>query len=448
MKIFTNVFLFIFFIANGYSQNDSFTAYEKYNSSGSILNISANPFTNDYGKSNLGVDRQIKDYKLNLDFSMWNFSRRFNAGVYVNSFASYYEDNEIYENEAFNIKSRTLAGTLYTGADFYPFKSDVYFTGSFGSIYVLNKVDRTDNIFLLSSSGNGSFNLFWGGLGFGRLVDNTLNTDIENFEMILSSEKLLGKKLNSHVKERLFVLFNQRNNRDFISKFKDNSDAEFFDRVEKLLIEEKVIETSLNAKTTIELYETLTNRKFILYPHYSGGEVQLTLQQQLNKNSIGNFLTLGGIAGKKFDNKTSILFSGFGSMTLNDSANINYLFSYFSNPFFDYTQIKFNQYQLQYTNYLYTRLFENDINSNQSFIYGLKTILFKNISSFAGIRPYIEYIGNIPKNGKINNLINIGIGGDYNIFSRLILSFLAETNISNKYKPKYYYSLGFSINIF
>jgi len=101
-------FYFVSCISNySYSNQDSLLTSDQYNSSGSILNISTNPFTNDYRQSNLGIERQIKFYNLDLDFSIWKFSRKIHYGFYLNPFAYFFEDKEYFEDRLFYFKNHS-----------------------------------------------------------------------------------------------------------------------------------------------------------------------------------------------------------------------------------------------------------------------------------------------------------------------------------------------------
>lgn len=82
----------------------------------------------------------------------------------------------------------------------------------------------------------------------------------------------------------------ERNDKDFISRYRDNDEVEFFTQVEALLLKEKIIDRSLNAKTTMMLYQTITNPKFVYYPEFEGYQLQAELQLQANDKSNENFI--------------------------------------------------------------------------------------------------------------------------------------------------------------
>lgn len=171
------------------------------------------------------------------------------------------------------------------------------------------------------------------------------------------------------------------------------------------------------------------------------------MQYRISRNRFQNFINTSGIYGKTINRLSSVLATAFVSFPLHSDANINGLFNTFKNPFNDFTPLLFQRFQLQNQNYLNPRLFLNDSSRNQFCFVGGKIVMFNSLTSFIGIRPYMEVILNKPKDFETNVLTNFGFGMDFNIFSRLIFSLIAESNVSNRFRPKYYYKIGFLFNV-
>lgn len=444
--LFSLIFCLIYSCA--YSQSD-ILYNNNFESSGSILNIYSNNFSS--GRFLYESEEfNSSNYQLSLDFSMWKFSKKLLAGAYFNSNAEYVYRNQIYENRSYYNKRRSIGGEIFTGLGYYPFKNKFYTSLSFGSTFYSSKNESEQQIITgLLNNISYSTNYFFPAVGYGRIVNMERSSAESNFEDVLLKEKYIRSPLSPGIKKLLTELLEERNDKDFISRYRDNDEVEFFTQVEALLIKEKIIDRALNAKTTMMLYQTLTNPKIVYYPEFEGYQVQAEVQIQANDNSDENFITLGGIYGKLFNETSQMLFSGFLSFPLNTKADVFGLFNFIKNPFNSYLPVLFQRYELQKNNYLDPRRYSLDYYSgNQNYLLGGKVIFFKSFSSFIGIRPYTEVIINKQKGEKENIISSTGAGIDYNIFSRLLLNLSAEANITNKYKPQYYYTVGFFLNVF
>ena len=446
------LFCLIFFIINSraYSQND-ILYNNNFESSGSILNIYSNNFNSERYLSDY-IEINSSQYQGSLDFSMWKFSKKILAGAYLNSTAEYHYRNQIFDNESYYNKNLSIRGEVFTGLGYYPFKNKFYTSLAFSSSFYAsrNENSNSNNIITgLSNSGSYSTNYFFPAIGYGRIVNMERSLAESNFEDVLLKENYIRSPLPPEIRKQLTELLEERNDKDFISRYRDNDEVEFFTQVEALLLKEKIIDRSLNAKTTMMLYQTLSNPKFVYYPEFEGYQIQAEVQLHANVDSDQNFITLGGIYGKLLNENSQLLFSGFMSFPFNTRADIFGLFNFTKNPFNSYLPVLFQRYELQNNNYLDPRRYSlNYYSGNQNYLLGGKVIFFKSFSRFIGIRPYTEVIVNKQIGAKENIISSTGAGIDYNIFSRLLFNLSAEANITNKYKPQYYYTVGFFLNVF
>ena len=441
--------LFIFIYSCAYSQKD-ILYNNNFESSGSILNIFSNNFNSERYLQESG-EFNSSNYQISLDFSMWKFSKKLLAGAYFNSTAEYIYRNQIYNNKSYYNKRTSIRGEIFTGLGYYPFKNKFYSSLSFGSSFYSSKSESEHQQTIISGLTNNSYstNYFFPAVGYGRIVNMERSSTESNFEDVLLKEKYIQTPLPADVRKQLTEFLEERNDKDFISRYRDNDEVEFFTQVESLLLKEKIIDRALNAKTTMMLYQTLTNPKFVYYPEFEGYQVQAEVQLHADDNPYQNFITLGGIYGKLFNESSQMLFSGFMSFPLNTSADAYGLFNFVKNPFNNYLPVLFQRYELQKNNYLDPRRTSSDYsNNNQNYFLGGKIIFFKSFSSFIGIRPFTEFIMNKPIGSKEEIISSTGAGIDYNIFSRLLFNLFAEANITNKFKPQYFYSIGFFLNVF
>src|SRR5207247_1551385 len=119
---------------------------------------------------------------------------------------------------------------------------------------------------------------FWISAGYGKITNAARVMISFNFEKILKKEGVITNALNPEIKTKLTELLDKRNNKDYISKYKDDDEIIFFREVEKLLLNEGVITQPLGAEATLRMYRALNNIKYIYYPKYKGISTQLDLQ--------------------------------------------------------------------------------------------------------------------------------------------------------------------------
>lgn len=450
--------IFLVFTTNLSFSQSSDTALINLNSDGFLVNVrSFNISNNLYGFPRHNDNSSGIDITLGLDATAWKFTKKYNVagmtsvyGEYVYlSYKEEYQNVDQVDADSY-YKYRAFFGDAFGEGDYY-FNDNIYSTASLGTQFY----NGTNEIFDVVSEETSiypykEFYMYsWLGVGFGRIINTSSITKQINFEKILREQKLIDGPLSADVKSKLDVLLEKRNNKDFISEYHDNSDAIFFAEVEKVLKSSGVIENTLNAETTIRMYDALNNSRYLYYPNYTGFQLQLEAQEQLNNDIFQNFLTFSGIYGRPLSSKANFLVSGFFSLPLNEHADAQGLFyNGFKNPFDNFLPVIVERYKIDNTSYLRSKEYVVSFDKNLNYLTGAKALMFYKLNEFAGIRGYVSSVLSKPDSLSVANSSNIGAILDYNIFSHLTLNFQTEYNITSDYKPEFYYNLGFLWNIF
>ncbi len=437
----------LFFTSFAFSQNQSDSVLINLNSEGYTVNFLSQNFTNNISNtSSYNPYKQVLIH-LQINSTAWKFSKKYNliGMAEVDGLYRYHDGLEYGYN-----KNRYVQGKAFGGGDYY-IANSFYSTASVSTAFSNGTTENVDNYEPSRShkySYRNAINYFWLGLGYGRIVNTASITKEGNFEQILKERKVLISSIPASVKKELDILIEKRNNMDFISKYKDDADAEFFGQVEKILRENGVIKDKIDAETTIRLYNSLINNRYLYYPNYSGYQIQLEGQYQMNSDIFNNFVIASGILGVPLSSRSNFLFSGFFSLPLNDHADAGGLFfNGFKTPFNNYIPVLAQKYKIENTDYLQSREYVSYHEQDMSYFAGGKAILFYKFDDFAGIRGYVSSVVGKPDTLSVTNASNIGAILDYNIFSHLTLNFQAEYQMTNRYKPFFYYNLGFLWNI-
>ena len=429
---------------NIFAQSNTDSSLLNIESEGFILSLGSENFTNNVYDLPIYINDEYTFINLNLNGTGWKFSKEFNIGGFAELIGIY--DYVKFESGNY-AKVTGIFGTLFAEMDYYH-TNKFYSTYSAGTRFSNSKIEHSRNVLVLGDAGKGSTNYLWGGIGYGKILNTASKTKGENFERILLDEGILSRKLPSQVRAKLFSLIEKRNNRDFISGFRDDSDVEFFENVERLLESSGLIEGKLGAGVTIKLYNSLTNDRYLYYPNFSGFQLQSEMQWQIFNDRYNNLVNFGGIFGTSLFPNANLLFTGFVTLPLNKNSSINGVFNNFKDPFTNYLPLVVDRYKLHNKNYVNNREYYVDFDKEQDYYAGGKLILFYKFNEYAGIRGFASTILNKPQDSAIVNLSNVGAILDYNIFSRLTLNFQIEYTATNLYTPDLYYNLGFLWNIF
>jgi hypothetical protein len=429
---FLAVFLLILSFRFSYSQND----VEKYKLAelieGSNLTLSTSPFY-----SNSVYYDTIKYNNLNLglsaDFTKWRFTPKLDYSIHVKPLYRYSRQGvkEFSIDTVFTNSSGDL--TIEGGMSYYPLKIAVYggvFISTLSHYSSTNKPSSNNNLYTY--------------LGYGRLVNAGQVIYAKNFENVLLSEGIISKKLNGQVFRKLTGLLDKRFNREFTARFKDDADIEFFSQIENLLIDEKVINTSLNSRTVLKLFQALTNGNFVNYPRYKG----FLAQTEINYNNIHfvgsadnrNILSLifSGLYGIPIGLKTNLVFSYYVALPLNDQSKEPGYFEIFHSPIT--LRENFYPYPLL-NNYL-------DRGAEYDYYTGGKIVGFYNLSATAGLSGFFNLNYGKTKGGEgkyaIFSLVNL----KYNILSQLYLNAYVEFTDENSTIRRFSSGIDFGYILF
>ena len=222
---------------------------------------------------------------------------------------------------------------------------------------------------------------------------------------------------------KLTALFDKRRNSEFTSRYHDDADIEFFSQIEELLRDEKIISGPLNSRTTLKLYQALTNSSFIYFPRYRGYMVQAELGFS-NKRNEGTYfergnslrLVLSGIYGLPIGLKTDLVFSGFAGIPLNNQPGGLLDYPLFHSPLI----LRENS-----TGYYPIRISPVDT-EKYDIIGGIKMLAYYNLSSFAGLSGYTNLSYGKTDNSDNNFIFSTAVNFKYNILSRMIFNATAE----------------------
>ena len=346
------------------------------------------------------------------EYIKWKFTRRtdFSADIKAQGRWSWSKYVDRGNEETYNSTESYIQ--LNGGLNYYPLKDLLY-----GGVYISS----------YSNFGNhskpSSRNDIYAYAGTGRLLNAGQVIYAVNFEKVLIDEGLTSKSLPPQVIRKLTVLFDKRRNSEFSSKYHDDADIEFFSQIEELLRNEKIISGPLSTRTTLKLYQALTNSSFIYFPRYRGYMVQAELGFS-NKRNPGTYyergnslrLILSGVYGLPIGIKTNLVFSGYTGIPLNNEPGGLLDYPLFHSPLI----LRENA-----TDYYPSRILPVDT-EKYDIIGGIKTLAYYNISSTAGLAGYADYSFGKTENSEYNFILSAALTFKYNILSKMILSSTAE----------------------
>ena len=366
-------------------------------------NLYVSNFTSFYSSN---TNDSIKWNNMNVDlnslYRKWRFTRRLNYSANLSAGFNYTR------NGVKNSIQDTVFKYIYGGLNFegglsYYLLKDLLYAGTH-----LRSNER------FSSRSKPFFsNSGYVYLGIGRLVNAGQVMYTKNFENILLDEKITSKKLPYNVFNKLTVLLDKRREDEFISKYKDDADIEFFSQVEKLLLDEGIISSPLGSRSTLKLFQSLTNFSFVYFPRYKGYSVQLelnynNLKNEFEKEHNSQFLNLSIVYGLPIGSKTALAFSCFAGYPIRNDSVYYYDYSFYNSPI---TIIEFYVPYYPETYYLETKKYD--------YLLGAKAIAYYNISAVAGIMGYINADFGKTSYSKNDYSITSVIDFRYNILSRL-----------------------------
>lgn len=272
---------------------------------GSNLFISAYPYIS-ASKGNSVSPESVVNYYVDLgaSYKKWRYSRSLDYILRVSAygFINKNESNLLTDLTETNHYSR-FSFNLLGNASRYIIKDKLY-TGLYAKSNNFFSSEEKPSIYL-SLNPN---------IGYGRVVDAYVVNQSRNIEDVLIREGFTSSGLSRKVNRMLNNLLDKRDMGEFFSKYHDDDEVEFFTNLEKLLLDEKVIDRPLNARATMKIYQSLHNQKFILFPLLKGWNIQGELGYTYGNTTPDTAhypvtLTISGLYGIPLNRKASLLFS-------------------------------------------------------------------------------------------------------------------------------------------
>jgi hypothetical protein len=291
--------------------------FSQSNDESSIGIIADNPYDGER------FERSVSS-NLSTILKKWKLSDKLNydgdASVSTSAF-SYHRESS-YDTNTHN--SVRLSSGVDGGMNYYLSKNSFYVGLNAGA-----------NVRFETGASPFSENYVGPNIGYGRIVNASQVERTINFEKDLMKRGIISGKISNASRKKLTELFDRRVNQEFIYKFKEDDEIEFFSDVEKLLRDEGVISGPMDARTTLKLYQLLTNERFIYYPKYKGYQIQAMFVYPFGVKygeKIENpyQLALSGVYGLPLSYNTSLLFYGYFSKQFNlkDYDPYYYYYSY------------------------------------------------------------------------------------------------------------------------
>ncbi len=396
-----------------------------------------------YNQSEGDNDSKRFSSGLGLGYTRWKYSDRLNYIISFRMSGSYQAFKNSYFGDETDSYS-SLYNRIEGGVNYY-FKKNIFYAGFNGATYIEFR----------SRSKPYSSNYLGPNIGIGKIVNASQVARTQNFEKVLRKEKINVDNLPYSVKIKLTELFDRRNNREFYFKFKDDDEINFFTEVENLLKDERIIISSLNARTILKLFQLLTNNKFLYYPKYKGYQFQTMLYFPLVVKKVSDNpyqIIFSGVYGLPLNYKTSFVLYGFFSKTFdNENGAYNSYHNYNVRNIFPLS-LNTNQYE-KYAPYFPGENNFEEVFETPDYSLGGSVTGFHNFTEFFGLRgevsgrysSYNRYRG--VDTSYNQNSLNENINLDYAILSRLILSASISSHQSfiNK-KIRYRFSAEVGIN--
>ncbi len=281
---------------------------------------------------------QNKFNNIDLDFTCnyvnWKLADKINYVLDASADVSFHQSN-ITETTESDIRTTDYSQLhLNWGISYYFLRNKIY-AGAF--LKTQGSFQNYDSPFFSAD--------VFPSIGYGKLINAAELTDESNFEKALIQQKLITKPLDPLVRKKLTELLDRRNNSEFTGKYHDDADIEFYSQVEKLLLDEGIINGPLSSRAVLKLFQTLSNSKFVFYPRFKGYQLQAELDYFENNSrqfdsipvSYLKSATFSAIYGLPLSMKLSLL----GSAFLTIPIHYNYL------DFYNQYTFKFPHYNVR-----------------------------------------------------------------------------------------------------
>jgi len=400
----------------------------------------------------------ITEFKMSLaaDYRQWKFTDRFMVAGYAKSSFLRIWSKTPQGPDTGNLGFSRFLASAYAGMSYYLQPNKFYVTGAIGGGMDIFKLDR-DFQEVEHIDTNASSSAVWGALGYGRINNRRVVEYAYDFDEALRKKGVIDRALDDKTLMDISRLLYQQRDGMYQDRFEDDEFIELFGEVEKVLLNAGYISGSLDARTSIELYEILrnTSNKYVFYPKYSGWQAQTQIQYQLSDIKKGkpheHYLSFSGIYCLNFNRNTNLVLSGFYSMPLDSLAGGGDLKSG-SNP--ENTFQNYLAFLPDRNNLDFFREFDGTGTYGSRYVPGLQSLfgvradMYYSLSSFAGLQANVLISERLFKYADARPHIGIGARFDYNIYSSLF-SYAKGSMIAEKgVPPAFVFGVGFGVRIF
>lgn len=396
-------------------------------SEGMNLELSGSPrFNLQKDKSDTANSEYAYEIDLGASYTKWRFSPSLDytlSATLSGSSYSYPESNIIEKNEH---SSRLLFG--YTGSvSKYIVPKHLYFGMHSEGFLQAQNHRKPSYIFTFSPY-----------VGTGRITNAFVVNEALNIEKILLKRGYINKVLDKDTRTLLNNLLDRRNLGEYRSKYKDNAEIHFFGETEAMLLEKGIISKPLNAAATMEIYQSLTNNKYILYPVFKGYQLQaeFNYSQRISNpyRAFDKAISFSALYGHPMGLSTSAVFSAAVVFPLNEQ-DINGFDPQFHSPIL----LRERQSIRNFSGYINPNIyFESGLRNDYKASFSVN--VFHNFSQFAAIRGFL--VLEEKKRTNIDPEFSLYAGADLQFYILNKLSITAYTDIYSSRTSSYSISTG------
>ncbi len=281
-------------------------------------------------------------------------------------------------------------------------------------------------------------------IGYGRITDAFIVNETSNFENVLKDEKYISKPFDKKTRMLLNSLLDKRNGSVFSSMYKNDAEIEFFTELEKIMLEEKIIDKPLNARVTMKLLQTLYDSNFILFPLFKGYQLQAEYRYILENSDdslkLPQTLSLNTAYGLPLNNNTAMLFTANIVFPLNSNFSDDFYTYNLHSPLFLRSEFE----QINNFNTIEPRTY-GGYRVSHSYKFSGRVNVFHYITPSIGLSGKIEYSGahrKAPDNYTDYYFLTSG-GLTFNIINKLRLS----TGVTFYYTDSKEFNMNFGNSI-
>lgn len=401
---------------------------------------------------------EVTEFKVSLylDYRQWKFDDKLLLGTYAKGNLLHIWSKTYETGDTGNFNFTRMTGTVYGGASYYLTPNQFYVTGAIGGAVDKFKIDRDfqekEKFDTLVSS-----SALWGALGYGRINNREVVEYAYDFDEALIKRGIISKNLDEKTLRELSVLLYKQRDGMFKDQYEDDEYVELFREVEKTLIANGYINGNLGSAATIKLYDILrnTSNRYIVYPKYSGYQVQAQVQYQLSNITKDkpheHYASISGIYCFNPTRKTNVVLSGFYSFPLDSMAMGTDMRSgsNYENVFQNYLPFLPDRNNLNFfKDYYGTGAFGGNRVIGLQSLAGIRGDVFHSLSSISGVQGNLLITNRFVKNADSRLHVGATARYDHNIINNLIAYVQGSWSAEKLVKPAYMFGVGFIYRVF